>query len=56
MLKMYDMILDNHKKVTVISDSISHAIEIAEARGEIVEHCVFLRNIKYLLIDKRILD
>ena len=48
---MYDIVLDNGDKVTVIAKNIREALALAEVYGDTVIECKFVRRIEKLLIE-----
>ena len=48
---MYDIVLDNGDKVTVIAKNIREALALAEVYGDTAIECKFVRRIEKLLIE-----
>lgn len=52
---MYDIILDNGDKVTVIAQNIHGALALAEVYGDTAIECKFIRHIEKLRIEGELL-
>ena len=51
---MYDILLDNGDKVTVIAKNIRGALALAEVYGHTAIECKFVRRIEKLLIEGKL--
>ena len=51
---MYDIVLNNGDKVTVIAQNIRGALALAEVYGDTAIECKFVRRIEKLLIESEL--